>query len=154
VTSQWWSDDDQLTAVAAEALGEVRAVPDGFVAAGIAAYAWHNIDAEIAALTYDSAAEDGQRLAVTRAERATLRDLTFTSSRLKLHLRVTDVALHGQVVPAGESSVELHVKDGPTTSIATDEDGWFTIRPIPIGSFRLYYRTATGAAAITDWFAI
>lgn len=154
MTSQWWSDDDQLIAALDAALREAHDVPADFVTAGTAAYAWHNIDAELAALTYDSAIDDGQRQAVTRAERATLRDLTFASPRLKLHLRVTDKALHGQVVPPGESTIELHTKDGPPTSMTTDDDGWFTIRPIPIGSFRLHYRTATGAAAITDWFAL
>jgi hypothetical protein len=30
-------------------------VPADFIEVGMAAYAWHNIDAELAALTYDSA---------------------------------------------------------------------------------------------------
>jgi putative component of toxin-antitoxin plasmid stabilization module len=155
VTSHWWSDDDdQLLAAMGAALHEAQDVPPAFVAAGKAAYTWHTIDAELAALTYDSAADPPQQPALTRAERATLRDLTFSSTRVKIHLRVTDQALHGQVVPVGESVVELHTKDGPADSVTTDEDGWFVVRPIPIGSFRLLCRLVDGTAALTDWFAL
>src|SRR5439155_1472035 len=84
------------------ALRAARDVPRRFVEAGQAALAWHNIDAELAALTYDSAAERPERLGATRAEQlgatraeqlgatraesATLRALTFASNRLSIHL--------------------------------------------------------------------
>lgn len=154
MTSQWWNDDDQLLAALDEALREAREVPEDFVRAGKAAFTWHSIDAELAALTYDSATEQPGQLVVTRADRATLRDITFASAVLKIHLRVTETALHGQVVPPGESVVELHTRNGPAAAYPTDEDGWFSVRPLPIGSFRLHCRTASGLAAITDWFAL
>jgi hypothetical protein len=153
MTSQWWSDDDQLLAAVDDALREARDVPREFVEAGKAAYAWHNIDAELAALTYDSA-DDRRLAAATRAERAALRDLTFATPQLKIHIQVTDKALHGQIVPPQRSDIELRTSQQPPVVISTDDDGWFTVQPIPIGSFRLHCRTATGATALTDWIAV
>ena len=49
-----WADDDQLFAALKEAMRAARAVPPEFVEAGKSAYAWRNIDAELASLTYDS----------------------------------------------------------------------------------------------------
>jgi hypothetical protein len=150
---QWWSDDDQLLAALDDALSEARDVPRQFVDAGKAAYAWHNIDAELAALTYDSA-DDRRPAVATRAERAALRDLTFATQQLKIHIQVTDKSLHGQVVPPQRSDIELRTRDQPPVVISTDDDGWFTVQPIPIGSFRLHCRTEAGTTALTDWIAV
>jgi hypothetical protein len=152
--SQWWSDDDQLLAALEDALREARDVPRHFIDAGKAVYAWHNIDAELAALTYDSAAESRRPVAATRAERAALRELTLATRQLKIHIQVTDRALHGQIVPAQQAEIELRTVDRPPEVIPTDTDGWFSVQPIPIGSFRLHCRTATGITALTDWLAI
>ncbi len=47
-------DDEQLLAALKESLRARQAVPPEFVEAAKNAYAWHNIDAELAQLTYDS----------------------------------------------------------------------------------------------------
>jgi hypothetical protein len=154
MTGRWSDDDEQLLAAVGEALREARDVPRHFIEAGKAAFAWHNIDAELATLTYDSAAEAFGRVAATRAERAALRELTLASSQLKIHLQVTGSALHGQIVPAQRCQLEVRTADAPATAIATDEDGWFTVQPIPIGSFRLHCRTADNITALTDWLAV
>jgi hypothetical protein len=120
---------------------------------GRAAFTWHNIDAALAALTYDSATDDSL-LTATRAERATLRDLTFATPSMKIHIQVTSKALQGQIVPPQPSTLELRTVDNPTIVLTTDEDGWFTVHPIPIGSFRLHCRTESGVTALTDWFAL
>jgi hypothetical protein len=154
VTEPWWRDDAELLAALGNALREAEAVPRSFVQAGKAAYAWHNIDAELAelaALAYDSAHEAPERAPATRAAQlAPLRSLTFASSQLSVHLEVTRDALHGQVVPAQPGEIELHPADGSPTTIAVDEVGWFVIRPIPTGSFSLRCRTAEGITVVTD----
>ena len=153
MTSRWWSDDEQLFAAVEDALREAREVPRHFIETGEAAFAWRTVDAELAAMTYDSAA-DLQLIAATRAaERAALRELTFSTRQLKIHLQVMDKALHGQIVPPQQCEIEVRTADGPPSLIRTDDDGWFTVRPIPIGSFRLHCRTAT-STAITDWLAV
>ena len=53
-------DDEQLLALLKESLRAHLAVPPEFVEAAKNAYAWHNIDAEIAQLTYDSSPRPGE----------------------------------------------------------------------------------------------
>ena len=53
-------DDEQLLGALREAMRARQAVPSWFVAMGKNAYAWHNIDAELAQLTYDSHADTEQ----------------------------------------------------------------------------------------------
>jgi hypothetical protein len=155
VSSQWWDDDEELLATLGEALRAADEVPPRFVEAGKAAYAWHNVDAELAALTFDSANDAPERvLALTRTEMAPLRALTFASPRLSIHLEVTRDALHGQVVPEQAGEIELRPASGAPATIAVDEVGWFVIRPAPSGAFRLRCRTATGATVLTDWITL
>src|ERR1035437_8420470 len=81
-------DDEQLLAALRESMRARQVVPDAFVDIGKSAYAWHNIDAELAQLTYDSSRErDRDQLASTRSETALIRALTFTSAHLTLELR-------------------------------------------------------------------
>ena len=46
-------DDERLLAALGEAIKARQAVPAWVVEMGKNAYAWHNIDAELAQLTYD-----------------------------------------------------------------------------------------------------
>ncbi|GAB3955588.1 hypothetical protein GCM10029976_098820 [Kribbella albertanoniae] len=55
VTETDWNDDGQLLEALRDALVTEQEVPRAFVEAGKAAFAWRTIDAELAALTYDSA---------------------------------------------------------------------------------------------------
>src|SRR5262249_56172362 len=51
--------DDELLAALRHAVAARQAVPAEFVAAAKNAFAWHNIDAELAQLTYDSIRDAG-----------------------------------------------------------------------------------------------
>ena len=89
VLESW--DDEQLLAALREAMRARQAVPDEFVETGKSAYAWHNIDAELAQLTYDSGREQDRDVAASvRSETASIRALTFTSAHVSLELEVTD----------------------------------------------------------------
>jgi hypothetical protein len=153
MASQWWSDDDQLFGALDDALRAARAVPRNFVETGKAAYTWHDVDAELAALTYDSALDE-ERMAVSRAEPAPLRALTYASTELTIELEVTDDALLGQIVPPQPGELEARLADGQVTTAPIDELGCFVVRPIPSGSFRLQCRTAGGSAVLTDWLSL
>ena len=61
MSQHWWMDDDQLLAALGEALRSERGVPAEFIAMGKAAFAWYGIDAELAALTYDSVSKMPKR---------------------------------------------------------------------------------------------
>jgi len=89
-------DHEQLLAALGEAIRARQAVPDSFIDMGKGAYAWHNIDAELAQLTYDSSREP---VAGLRSETASIRALTFTSAHLTLELEITGGSLLGQIIP-------------------------------------------------------
>ena len=80
-------DDEELLAALRQALLARQAVPPGFVEAAQNAFAWRNIDAELAELTYDSV-RDNEMAASMRAEAASIRALTFTSAHLTIELEV------------------------------------------------------------------
>ena len=151
VTEAW--DDEELIAALRHALGSRRAVPPEFVEAGKNAFAWHNIDAELAQLTYDStnAPEPAGR---TRAEAASIRALTFTSARIAIELEVTEDALIGQVVPAQAATIEVQAQAHADAPIASDEIGCFTIQPIPRGPFRLRCHAPGGIDVLTGWITL
>jgi hypothetical protein len=145
-------DDEQLLAALGEAVKAREAVPEWFVETGKNAYAWHNIDAELAQLTYDSQADAGQ-MAVARSETASIRALTFTSVHLSIELEVADASLFGQVVPPQAGTLEAHTRSGMTTS-PVDEAGFFALEPIPASPFLLRFRATDGASVMTGWITL
>jgi hypothetical protein len=146
-------DDEELLAALRQALAERQAVPPEFVEAAKNAFAWHNIDAELAELTYDSS-RDAEPAPSTRAETASIRALTFTSAHLTIELEVTHDSLLGQIVPAQPGTIKVQLRDGAETTVPADEIGRFTIRPMPIGTFRLHCRTSADADALTGWITL
>ena len=138
--------DEQLLAELREALNTAGQVPDGFVAAGKAAFAWRTVDAELAALE----ATDADALAGVRAERAAVRALSFLASDVSIELEVTPDALLGQLVPARPGTIEVQAQDGSRQTVTVDESGWFAIRPLPSAMFRLHLQTANDNV-ITEW---
>jgi hypothetical protein len=145
-------DDEQLLAALSEAERTRQAVPAWFVETGKNAYAWHNIDAELAQLTYDSQSDEVQA-AVLRSESASIRALTFTSPHLSLELEVTGTTLVGQVIPPRAGTLESHTTAGVITS-PVDEIGCFAVDPIPASPFRLWYRTTDGIDVLTGWITL
>jgi len=141
-------DDERLLAALKEALEADEAVPPEFIELGKKAYAWHNIDAELAQLTYDSSREPQAGLSL-RAEAASIRALTFTSAHLTIELEVSEDSVLGQVIPAQPGVVEIQGREGTTAAIEADDVGCFLIRPIPDSPFRLRFRTADGSDILT-----
>lgn len=146
-------DDEELLAVLRQALAERQAVPPEFVEAAKNAFAWHNIDAELAELTYDSS-RDAESAPSTRAETASIRALTFTSAHLTIELEVTHDSLLGQIVPAQPGTIKVQLRDGAESTVPADRIGRFTIRPMPAGTFRLHCKTSADADALTNWITL
>jgi hypothetical protein len=146
-------DDEQLLAALREAIKARQAVPAWFVDTAKSAFAWHNIDAELAQLTYDSEA-DLDRAAAVRSETASIRALTFTSPHLTLELEVTENSLVGQIIPPRSGTLEAQTRPGVTTTTAIDEIGCFAVEPIPDSPFRLQCRTADGIDVLTGWITL
>jgi hypothetical protein len=145
-------DDEELLAALGEAMKARQAVPGWFVETGKNAYAWHNIDAELAQLTYDSLV-DREQAAAVRSEAASIRALTFTSTRLSIELEVGEGSLLGQIIPPRAGTLEVHTTAGVTSS-PVDEIGCFAVDPIPSSPFRLRCRTEDGADVLTGWITL
>jgi hypothetical protein len=146
-------DDEQLLAALRESIRARQAVPSWFIETGKSAYAWHDIDAELAQLTYDSSTDTG-RLAAVRSETASIRALTFTSAGLSIELEVTEGCLLGQIIPPRGGTLEVHDKAAATTTSPIDEIGCFTVDPVPPSPFRLRFRTADGIDVVTGWVTL
>jgi hypothetical protein len=142
-----WDSDDQLLADLAAAVRAERGVPPRLVDAAKAAFAWHTIDAELAALAFDSAGEP----AGTRAETADLRAMTFVASHITIEVEVTAEALLGQIAPPTAGTLQVRQADGRVQAVPVDALGWFTVRPCPTGMFRLELSLPTGPRVVTAW---
>lgn len=148
------NDDDVLLDELATLLGPLNEPPPEVLHAAREAFTWRTVDAEIAALTYDSLLDD-DRSGVRSADQP--RIMTFESGDVSVELEVDQTSgarrLIGQVVPAQAVDLELHVVDvgggGEPTPAATRADEWgrFTL-PLPDGRSRiaLGLRWADGAA--------
>jgi hypothetical protein len=155
MSQPWWEDDDQLLAALREAFRSRRAVPARFTATAKATFAWRDIDAELATLTWDSVSADAEaELAGQRAESASLRTLTFASGDLTLEIEVTEDALLGQLVPPGPGRIEARTVDDDVVAAVINQVGGFTICPIPRSPFRLYCQTMSGANVLTGWLTL
>jgi hypothetical protein len=153
VNSQWADDDDQLLDALGDALRAAQAVPDSFTEAGRAAYTWHGIDAELAALTFDSAAEPAGVPAI-RAEEASPRFLTFAAADLTIELEIGADAIVGQIVPPQSGHADATPASGPASSTQIDDIGCFVIRPLPASPFRLHCHASSGISALTTWITL
>lgn len=146
-------DDVQLWAALEKALRARQAVPPEFIEAAKNAYAWHNIDAELAQLTYDSVHDQSTAPSI-RSETASIRTLTFTSAHLTIELEVNEGSLIGQVIPVCEGTVEVQTRAGVIATIPVDEVGCFPVRPVPGSSFRLRWRPRDGSDIVTGWITL
>jgi hypothetical protein len=147
-------DDDELLGALGDAIRARQGVPGWFVETGKNAYAWHNIDAELAQLTYDSDSDADRGLAAAvRSEAASIRALTFTSPRLSIELEVGEGSLLGQIIPPRAGTLEVHTT-AVVTSSPVDEIGCFIVDPIPSSPFRLRCRTEDGADVLTGWVTL
>jgi hypothetical protein len=145
--------DDELLAALREAVSARRAVPEEFVEAGKSAFAWHSIDAELAQLTYDST-DSPDLPALTRAEAASIRALTFTATRVQIELEVVESSLLGQILPVQQATIQVQARDEVDYATTIDETGCFSIHPIPHGPFRLRCRLTAGSDILTGWITL
>ncbi|HEV8651889.1 MAG TPA: hypothetical protein VG276_21455 [Actinomycetes bacterium] len=153
---QWWVDDDRLLHALGEAL-RAGDVPASFVETGKLAFPRQDLDAELAALTYDSAADSTLALAGTRADDlARLRQLTYRATRtgLEIELGVSEDAIVGQLWPRQAGTVEVSPARGDSTTRTINQAGGFVIRPIPATPFRLHCRTAADVSVVTEWVTL
>jgi hypothetical protein len=145
----WWDDDIRLLEEMCIARAEALAVPATFVAAGKAVFVEPDLDAELAMLIFDSEHSP----ALTRADTAMLRGLTFTSPTVTIQLELSADGVMGQVDPATEVLIEVLDDDGVVASGTSDDLGFFRIDTVPRGRFRLRCHGA-GLDVVTSWVSV
>lgn len=152
--------DEQLLGRLAEALDAADRMPAGVAEAARATFTWRTIDAELAALVFDSASEElvGVRSAEAESSTAAARQMTFRTPGVEIELIVvseTSRRLVGQLVPPQAAEIELHHED-LTATAKSDNLGRFTFQDVPAGSVRLTCRLPgeDGALIQTEWIII
>lgn len=146
--------DEQILVRLAAALDAADPMPESVIEAAKASFTWRTIDAELASLVFDSAAEE---LAGVRSAEAT-RQMTFRTPGVEIELLVvseTSRRLVGQLVPPQAAELTLHHED-ETRTAQSDSLGRFTFHDIPTGSVRLTCKLAgdDGSVVQTEWTII
>jgi hypothetical protein len=156
------SSDDELMAALGRALQHQDPVPDDVVEAAKATFAWRTIDAELAALTFDSVADADALVGVRSGGGGGPRALTFEYEDVVVEVEVTEHggrrSLVGHVAPAPLDWVEVH-QGGRTEAVRHEADahGRFQVPDLVAGPFRLLCRFGTGArwpVMLTEWVTI
>lgn len=121
-----------------------------------AALGWRDVDAELAELAYDSAADTALEDAV-RGTGYAPRLLTFDAEGITVEVEVAERdgqrRVVGQVVPMQPVVIELR-HGGGTTVAEIDELGRFAAEGLQAGPVSLRCRLQDGRIVHTDWAAI
>ncbi|MFG1955680.1 hypothetical protein [Micromonospora sp. NPDC048830] len=146
-------DDDALTAELGAALWDAGPVPEEFLTAARAAFAWRNVDAELtlAELTFDSAC-DAEPAGLTRSAGST-RTLSFRSGPVVLEVEVSAAGIVGQLSPPRGGRVSAQTASGTYDEAPVDAVGFFSLAAPPPGPVQLRARTA-GYAVATAWVSL
>jgi hypothetical protein len=118
-------------------LDAIDPVPAHVVEAGKAAFGWRDIDAELAALSYDSVLDTA--LTGVRSSTSTHRTLSFGAAGRSVEIELAPDALVGQLLPFERAVVDVRTSSDLTT-VDTDELGRFELRPPPTGPVSLRIR--------------
>lgn len=148
-----WDEEELLAALRQVFDSQREPPPSGIAEAGKKIFAWHDVGKDLAQLTYDSASE-AYREPVTRTEAAVIRSMTFSSARITIELEFTTDVMLGQVVPPQLTTITVQFGNGRETSLAADEDGYFSIRPPPPETFRLRCQNDGDADVLTAWITV
>jgi len=152
-------DDRELEEEIRRAAARLDPVPPELTAAAVDAFAFRDLDAELAELAFDSLL-DADPATLVRGS-AGPRLVSFTAGELSIDIEVAgagpDRQLMGQIMPPGPVRVEFRRRDGATTSTEADELGRFSAASLRPGPLSLRVSGAAGQprpAVVTDWLSI
>jgi len=126
VTTAGPPDDTTLEGVLAAGLDAVEPVPPTALAAAYGAVGLVTVEAELAALVYDSRAPE---LVLTRSEEAQARIVTFANDHLTIDLELLadGRTIVGELQPAEAAEIELETVGHGRVTVAADEFGRFRL---------------------------
>lgn len=145
-------DGDDVLDMVAAGLSEREPLPDRLREAALSAYTWHNVDAELAQLVYDSI--DGE-LVATRSSGGSRR-MAFGAPGVDIEISVDGDRRRvvGQLIPPDTARVELVAGDRVLTTEA-DDIGRFRFLDVENGPIRIsVVSTTTDRTIHTEWVFI
>lgn len=119
-------DDATLEGLLAAGLDGVEPVPASALAAAYGAVGLVTVEAELAALVYDSRAPE---LVLTRSEEAQARIVTFANDHLTIDLELLadGRTIVGELQPAEAAAIELETVGHGRVAVTADEFGRFRL---------------------------
>jgi hypothetical protein len=142
--------DERIGAALTEIFVAVDPVPPAALAAAMDAFGWRDLDLQLAALTFETAAD--QLLAHTRGLAPRL--LTFTCAEIAIDVEVGSdddgVRLLGQIDPPSSAEVTAEA-DGLEATRRADARGRFQFDGLPSRRMRLVVSLG-GRRVATEWF--
>ncbi|MEU6405157.1 hypothetical protein [Streptomyces sp. NPDC046985] len=139
-------DDAALEEELRQAAAVLDPVPAALRRLALDAYALHDLDAEIAELTFDSLLD----ALPVRGAADVPRMLTFQAGDLTVDVELGEDGLLGQLMPPRPARVEVLRGPRPDSCLTADDLGRFTAPAPPAGPFALRLRT-DGAVVVTEW---
>lgn len=138
----------------AEVARRADPVPESVYVLGRSALSTRDVDAELAELVRDSAAESAPLVGVRGG--TDVRLLSFEAPALDVEVQVTDRGaahdLLGQVIGEVRGPVVVETAAGQLPA-ATDTEGRFAVTGLPRSRFRLRLTTDEGVTVVTSWAA-
>ena len=145
--------DDELLAALREIAAETDPVPEPLLDAARTAFELRDLDGMLAELVHDSAV-DAPAMAIRGggAERI----LSFAVRAIAIECQSTARGSHrdllGQLVGGRAEEMDVQVT-GAITTVPVNDAGWFSVRGLPAGSFRLRSRLADRTRLVISWAA-
>lgn len=150
--------DNELEEELRRLAGRLEPVPPGLLRAAQDAFAWRDMDHELAELVSDSLLDSDEATLVRSSPERRL--VSFRAREVSIDVEVTRTAsgrrLLGQLIPPQRASVEIRNRQGGV-SVETDELGRFQSGPLQPGPASLRIRSAAPAApppVATDWICL
>ena len=150
--------DDELEQELRRLAADAEPVPAGLIRAALDAFAWRDIDAQIAELVYDSLL-DAEETMLVRGP-ADQRMVSFAAGGMTIDVEVTSAGpgrtIMGQIAPPQRATVDIRYPED-TVTVEADELGRFQSGTLPPGPASLRLRPPpgdAGPAIVTDWISL
>ncbi len=148
-------DDDELEEELRRLAAQLDPVPPELLRGAAGAFAWRDIDAELAELVFDSLLDFDEATLVRGSPERRL--VSFAGGGLTIDVEVTSAGpartVMGQIVPPQRGVVDIR-RPQETVTVEADELGRFRSGPLSPGPLSLRLRPAAGPPVVTDWLAL
>ena len=143
--------DDELISQLRRMAAAADPIPAGLTSAARAIFALRDVDTRVAELVRDSVLD----VPVTAMRGGDARMLSFEAGDTVIECEIIARAgvrdVRGQLSGSTAASVEAQVAGTPPVDVDIRPHGFFSVRGLPAGPFRLRCRMTDGATIATSW---